>query len=386
MSSTPPSRTLVTFGTPGIATVRQHYKKLAESGEEVEKDAENLLFPKTLLKTLESGKSLQRTTIPYKFVEFVEDATENKLDDFCWFAATNLKYDIQDTVDDYLKNHSNKDDLIERFGQGLTAAIRTFANWHCSCMLWTAEFESHRTQTIKMCTLVLADKDEKVKMHDAVRVCSRFYSFKLSLEAAKGHIAAFPQTKRSTSLSARTEPRKVDACRAYIIFNHVESCFLNTSLDKVMMTVIPEPATFNDIILQAKTLRLEDWDQYIRTPAYTKINDDLTTNEKSNIENIRHLMNIIQLSGRESGELLRIEKRELDASIDAGLDVNAANKLLFNDKLLPAAAPTTPPGSGADSGTDAPFSKVVIEEEPKADDGGDDDGELAAAHDWSAGP
>lgn len=333
------------------------------------------LFPTGLLKTLESGKSLQKTTIPYKFVEFVDEATDNNPDEFCRKAADGNLADIQGAVDQFITTLSEEKQgrLLEKVGPGLTAAIRTFANWHYHCMLWTADFQSHRESVVYALAEKQCSYDPDLPFSVALRWYNNYYSMMLSLATARGHIEAFPPTRRQTSLSARNEPKKIDAYRACVIFHHVEIFISPKSVFPLSGRVLSPPENANDIYDQARLLRSDEWLRYSDSRKYKDVKSALSEDEQTKIAHIRIF--------HDAMEKLTSDEKDFNIKAAEALGLDKANEVLFNSRL-----PDLSGGGGGDSATFAPFSKVVIEEEPKADDGGDDDGELAAAHDWSAGP
>jgi hypothetical protein len=220
---------------------------------------EQCLFPSSFIKLLESGKSLSRATIPYKFLDILKklDAEDSFAIQCAYLSYENnaTTRSPQAVVEEFI---SNQDD-VATLGHGVNLAIRQFVNWHQQCLSWTHEHDDHRRKVvfphlIRALTIPILDLS-KEDLPDLAfpMIANEFYSYHLSLKLARGHEEAF---------SRKLQAKSVDSVKATIVFSYVQYAFWTfLSLPDVRAGQI-ETLTATDLLQNARTLSSLDWEEY----------------------------------------------------------------------------------------------------------------------------
>lgn len=206
--------------------------------EYVLSDYTSCIFPTSFFQIIEAGRIFQRATIPYRFIQLLENETLNELTDdfFLIFCARNGKevagdpsfYETRDPQDliESIFNQYDAENALLLVASGLNAAIRTYVNWHKHCMMITADYFEHRQQVTKKILLnyhyALDEYDPKQEAQNTI-FANRFYSYALSLALARGYAKAYPSSKKT---ALRGEAKRVDAGKAWTIYTEVETLFL----------------------------------------------------------------------------------------------------------------------------------------------------------------
>lgn len=217
------------------------------------------ILPTTFLHAIETGKLMQRATIPSKLLDLLESKKADQLTQeyFCIFCARNgLQTEKED---DWFFNTRDPQDLIEellnqyeseeltKLGGGLNAAIRTYVNWHKNCMFLLADFFEHRTRTVNE---ILLDFHYRLPRFSPQNVAgntvfaNRYYSYAMSMALAVGYRKAFGPAKQSP----RGEARRIDAGRAWTIYSEVETLFFkyiySETNEEILQGLVDEEASF----------------------------------------------------------------------------------------------------------------------------------------------
>ena len=334
---------------------------------------EQCLFPSSFIKLLESGKSLSRATIPYKFLDIL---TKLKADDKFAIECARLSYEDNGTtrspqavVEEFISNHD-----VTTLGHGVNLAIRQFVHWHQQVLSWTYEHDDHRRKVVfphlirALTVPILEQADGPLSASAFPIIANEFYSYHLSLKLARGHEEAF---------SRKLQAKSVDSVKATIVFSYVQYTFWQfLRLPDVRAGRI-ETLTASELLENAKTLSNAEWTKYSSENAgdIERLMDELPELE-TQINNIRIVEDYRESKSLKTGTFRGVNNRFSKAAEKKMAELIDADPAFLEVKnKIDAAAKSTPKRK---TRKDAFSDVTVVAEQPRTEEEDDAEDEALA--------